>query len=148
MNESENTGGTIPDNDPRRVFLRDAAVFHGKLLLDGLRDVILFPVALVTAVVDAVRRDEPPGRHFYDVVHFGKETERWINLFEAVDRAPETGQPRPHIEGPSLDEFVDDLERKFKAGHDKGEISAPAKQAIDQILEAAKKAFSNSKGNG
>lgn len=148
MNDSENTAETTPEQDLRKVFLRDAVVFHGKLLLDGLRDAILFPVALVTALVDLATRAEPPGRHFYDVVHFGKETEHWINLFEAVDRAPETDRPRPNIGGPSLDEFIGDLEKKLKAGHEKGELSASAKQAVEEIVEAAKKAINNASGRG
>jgi hypothetical protein len=146
QNEDENVGAAAPKKDQRKVFIRDAALFHGKLLLDGLRDFILFPAALIAALVDVVRRDDPPGRHFYDVVHFGQQTERWIDLFEVVDRAPETDMPRPTLEGPSLDNLVDEVEAKLRAGHEKGEISAAAKQAIDQILEAAKKAVNKSRG--
>ena len=146
MNESENSPDTTPEMDARRVFVRDAIVFQGKLLLDGFRDVILFPVALIAAAVDFVRRDDPPGRHFYDVVHFGKETEQWIDLFEAVDRAPETGRPRPNLKGPNLDEFIDDVEKKLKAGHEKGELSASAKELVEEMMEAAKRAFNNSAG--
>ena len=144
MNESENTIEPAPDL--RRVFLRDAVVFQGKLLLDGLRDVILFPVALIATAVDFVKRDDPPGRHFYDVVHFGKETEQWIDLFEAVERAPETSRRRPNIKGPSLDDFIDDVEGKLKTGHERGELSAAAKRVVEQILETAKKAFDDSAG--
>jgi hypothetical protein len=140
------TGAAESRDKLSKVFLRDAAVFHGKLLLDGFRDVVLFPVALITVLVDVVRRDDPPGRRFYDVVHFGKQTERWIDLFEAADRAPETDRPRPEIDGPSLDEFIDDFGQKLKDGHEKGELSASAKRTVEQILEAAKKAMDRSAG--
>ena len=150
MNETANAAEPIPERDPRQVFLRDAVVFHGKLLLDGLRDVVLFPVALITALIDLLRRDDPAGHRFYDVVHFARETEQWIDLFEAADRAPDTGRPRPNIEGPRLDDFIDDIEQKLKAGHERGELSASAKQAFEQILEAAKKAMQrkDSAGSG
>jgi hypothetical protein len=90
----------------RTVFLRDVAVFQGKLMLDGLRDIILFPVSFLAAAVDCLSRDASTGRHFYEVMHFARETERWVNLFEAADRAPDTQRPRPSISGPGLDEMI------------------------------------------
>jgi len=151
-NENENENAveepqdTNPERDPRHVFLRDAVVFHGKLMLDGFRDVILFPVALITALVDLIRPDDTPGRRFYDVLHFARETEQWIDLFEAADRAPATDRPRPNIDGPRLDEFIDDVEKKLRAGHEKGELSASAIEIVEQMLEAARKAMDRSKG--
>lgn len=141
MNETTNAAETIQEQDPRKVFFRDAIVFHGKLLLDGLRDFLLFPVSIVMTLVDLIRRDDPPGHRFYDVLHFARETEQWIDLFEAADRAPDTDRPRPNIDAPSLDDFVDDIGQKLKDGHEKGELSASAKQTVERILEAAKKAI-------
>lgn len=146
---TDNAPDSVADeSDLRKVFLRDAAVFHGKLLLDGLRDVILFPASLVAALVDVIKRDEAPGRHFYDVVHFGKQTEQWIDLFEAVNRAPEPEKPRPTINGPSLDDLVGDLEKKLKSGYEKGEVSASARQTIEELIEAVKRAMRNSTDRG
>jgi len=141
MNETTETAESIEEQDPRKTFLRDAVIFHGKLLLDGLRDFILFPVTLVAALVDLVQRKDPPGRHFYDVVHFGRETEHWINLFEAADRAPPSEHPRPNIDGPNLDDFVDDIETKVKDRYEKGELSAAARETVEQIMKAARKAI-------
>jgi hypothetical protein len=144
MNPQENGSSGSNESHSRQVFLRDAALFHGKLFVDGIRDLILFPAALVAVGVDLIKRGEPAGRYFYDVVHFGKQTEQWINLFEVVDTAPDTDSPRPSIGAPSIDQLIDDLETKLKAGYDKGEISATAKRAIDQILAATKRAIRNS----
>ena len=141
MNERASPSESGDPPNPRNVFLRDAVVFHGKLILDGFRDVILFPVSLIAALVDLLRRDAPAGHRFYEVVHFARQTEQWINLFEAADRAPNIERPRLNIGGPSLDEFVDDVGRKLKAGHESGELSASAKAAVEQMLEAAKKAM-------
>ena len=140
MNETTETAVNVDEHDPRRIFIRDAVIFHGKLLLDGLRDFILFPVTLVAALVDLVQRKDPPGRHFYDAVHFGRETEKWIDLFEAASRAPPSEQPRPNMDGPSLDDFVDDIETKVRERYEKGELSAAARDAVEQIMEAARKA--------
>jgi hypothetical protein len=143
MTNPENAASPSLELDVRTKFLRDAVVFQGKLVVDGLLDVILFPVAAIAIGIDLIKRDEPPGRHFYDVVHFGRQTEQWINLFEAADRAPETDQPRPKIDAPSLDEFVNKFEQKLKAEHEKGDISASAKQAFEQMLDAVKKVMTS-----
>jgi hypothetical protein len=137
--EASNTESLSTEPDVRREFLRDAAVFQGKLLVDGLRDLILFPATLVAAGIDFFTRSEPVGRYFYEVLHFGKETERWIDLFEAADRAPET--ERPGFNAPSLDELVDQLEKKLKAERETGEMSAAAKRAIERVRDAAKRAM-------
>ena len=144
MTNPENTDDASPELDVRKRFLRDAVVFPAKLLVDGLRDLILLPAALVASGIDLIKREEVPGRHFYDVVHFGRQTEQWINLFEAADRAPEADQPRPEIDAPSLDEFVDQFEQKLKAKHETGDLSTSAKQVVDQILDAARRAMTNS----
>lgn len=138
------------DNDSttnqRNGFLRDAVVFQGKLLFDGLRDLVLMPVALIATVADVISREEPHGRRFYDVVHFGKQTENWINLFGAAERAPETDTPRPTMDGPSLDDFVDEFEQKLRSEHEKGDLSASAKEAFERIAEAARNAAAHSRG--
>lgn len=126
------------DASARSRLLRDAAMFQGKLVLDGLRDVVLFPVALVAAGVDLLKKEGPTGKHFYSVLHFGKETERWIDLFEAVERAPRTDAPRPTLDGSSLDRFVDDLERKLKAEYERGDLSASAREAVERAIDAVR----------
>ena len=146
MTDIEETANPSPELDFRGQYLRDAVVFQGKLLVDGVRDFMLMPIALVATGVDLIKREVPPGRRFYDIVHFGKQTELWIDLFEAADRAPETDEPRPKIDAPSLDEIIDRFEQKLKAEYEKGDISASARQTIDEIVAAAKKAMKDSNG--
>ena len=111
----EHANTTSEERDLGRTFLRDAVVFQGKLIVDGLRDLILFPVALVATFIDLSRgnADGKHGRRFYDVVCFGRQTERWIDLFEAADRAPETERPRPEMNSPTIDEFVNRFEERL-----------------------------------
>lgn len=126
------------DSGARSRLLRDAVVFQGKLILDGLRDVVLFPAALIAAGVDLVKKDEPVGKRFYDVLHFGSQTEHWIDLFEAIERAPETQTPRPTIDAPSLDDFIDKLERKLKVEYETGDVAASAREAVDRAIDAVR----------
>jgi len=148
MTETASIDTQSPETDDRQTFLRDAAVFHAKLIIDGLRDLVLFPVTLVATGIDLVRRDDPPGRRFYAVVHFGKQTQEWLDLFEAADRAPETDRPRPTITAASFDDLADQFEQKIREEVEKGEISAAARRAIDQIVEAAQRAVRAARGDG
>lgn len=107
-NAEEMAAGSRMHRDPRKTLLRDALVFQGKLVVDGLRDLVLCPIALGAAVIDFMQGDSRRRNHFYEVVHYGRRTERWINLFEAAERAPH--KPRPDIDLPSIDECVDRFE--------------------------------------
>ncbi len=143
MDSAENKP-SLPAQNTRLRFIRDAVMFQGKLLLDGARDLVLMPVALIASIIDLFTPVDPPGRRFYEVVHFGRQTERWIDLFEAAGRAPESSERNLGIELPSLDDFVDQFEQRIRAERENGDISAAAKEAIDRIMEAARNAASNS----
>jgi hypothetical protein len=89
---------------PRFPVLRDVVVFQGKLLIDGLRDLLLSPVSIFAALIDLLVPGDDGGKRFYGVVRFGRRTERWINLFGAAD-------PRDPDKPPSaVDALLDELE--------------------------------------
>ncbi len=71
--------------------LRDAAAFQVKLVVDGMRDVMLSPLSLIAAIAGLAL-----GRHewFYDLLQLGRRSERWIDLFSAVRRLDD-GEPAP-----------------------------------------------------
>jgi hypothetical protein len=106
------------------ALFRDAAAFHGKLLLYGFCDLLLFPVAMIAVAVDVVLRSQPVGRYFYSVVHFGKAADDWLNLFGAADRAPESVHRYASMHARNVDGLLNELESKLRAGYDKGDISA------------------------
>ena len=56
-------------------------VFQAKLIVDGLRDLVLVPISLVAAVFGLIAGGSEPGRYFEQVLRFGRRTEAWINLF-------------------------------------------------------------------
>jgi hypothetical protein len=66
---------------------RDIVVFQAKLLVDGLRDLLLSPLSIGAALIDLLIPGDDGGKRFYAVVRFGRRTERWINLFGAADRS-------------------------------------------------------------
>ena len=120
----------------RQTLIRDAAVFQVKLVLDGLRDLLLVPVSLVGAIMSLIdSKNGQPGPQFYDVLAYGKRTERWIDLFEALrdretSKLPEDG---------SLDEVVNRMETYVIDEYKRGGITKQAKDRIDQALKTLQK---------
>ncbi|MEW5927307.1 MAG: hypothetical protein AB1941_07480 [Gemmatimonadota bacterium] len=67
----------------RGALVRDLLIFHLKLWLDGLKDIVLLPLSLVAAGVDFVFRT----RLFYGLVRVGERFDLWLNLFSAAKSA-------------------------------------------------------------
>lgn len=118
----------------RWQFLRDVAVFQFKLVVDGLRDAVLVPLSLGAALVDLVAGGPQLGRRFYTTVVQGRRSERWIDLFEAADRVAGRERSRRGREG-GLDDAVARLEALLVEQHQRGGVTASAKQAIDRMLD-------------
>lgn len=122
-----------PENDQlpsRGDVLRDIIVFQGKLLLDGLRDVLLSPISILAALFDLLKPGEDHGRSFYAVVKFGRRTEGWINLFEAADRL-ERG--RENAEG--VDGWIREVEFLLRDPEKRERMPAKARERLTQLLE-------------
>ena len=71
---------------PRRVTFRDFLIFQLKLLLDGMKDVVLFQLSIVAMVVDLFRGGGPKPRYFYGVLRMSERFDLWLNLNGAMDR--------------------------------------------------------------
>ena len=52
-----------------------------KLMVDGLRDVILVPITLVAGLMGLIIGGDHPEKYFQKVLSFGRQSEIWINLF-------------------------------------------------------------------
>lgn len=89
---------------PRFPVFRDVVVFQAKLLVDGLRDLMLSPLSMLAALVDLLVPGDDGGKRFYAVVRFGRRTEQWINLFGAADRND------PGVPSKGVDVLLEELE--------------------------------------
>jgi hypothetical protein len=112
MNAHERTTGERTDlsrTEPARAhlsrlqLLTDVVVFQAKLLIDGLRDVLLSPLSIVAAVVGLLTGGDEPQRYFQKVIRFGRRTEVWINLFGEHD-GPGTSD---HLVDPLRSKVID-----------------------------------------
>lgn len=112
---------------PRFPVLRDVIVFQAKLLVDGLRDLLLSPLSIVAALIDLVVPGDDGGKRFYSVVRFGRRTERWINLFGAAD-------PRdPHKPSAGADVLLDELEGLMRDPKRRDEARARAEALVERL---------------
>lgn len=134
-----------PDSGAARwTLLRDLGVLQVKLLVDGLRDIILVPASLIAGVISiATSVDGKPGLQFYRLLAWGKESELWINLFGAVRNSPEKiEQPRPFGDR-DIDDVVGRLESFVVDEVKRGGVTAQAKERLDKILDAVQRKHRN-----
>ncbi|MEO0614691.1 MAG: hypothetical protein AAFY69_01010 [Pseudomonadota bacterium] len=109
--------------------VRDAIVFQIKLIVDGLRDFILIPVSLIATAISLFKPGAKSGSEFYEVVAFGRRTEKAINLFGAADRL---GRDDDH-DDPDLDSLVTDVENYVRR-EAQGERFEAARDRIERAL--------------
>jgi hypothetical protein len=72
---------TFPEYRSRWKLARDLGVFELKLAVDGVKDLILAPLALAAVVADMVMPAETRGVFLRAVIGIGERFERWLNLY-------------------------------------------------------------------
>ncbi len=128
------------------TLIRDIGVLQVKLIIDGLRDLVLVPASLVAGIVSIAKtKDGTPGPEFYRLVSLGKQSEHWINLFGAVDNAPPEVVATTTFGDGDIDELVSRVEIFVVDEYKRGGVTAQAKARIDKALAAMQRA---SKGGG
>jgi hypothetical protein len=113
--------------EKRFPVFRDVLLFQGKLLVDGLRDLVLSPISIGAALVDLLVPGDDGGKRFYSVVRFGRRTERWINLFGAADRHD------PDISPQGVDVLVEELERIVRDSSRREEVRDKAFLVLQRL---------------
>jgi hypothetical protein len=119
----------------RGELARDALLLQGKLLIDGLRDLLLVPISIVAVMIDLVSGEHPMGRRFYSVVQLGRRSEHWINLFGAADRSPHENRWAHNEESHKLDELVEQVEKVVKDQYAEGGVTGSARNALTRALD-------------
>ena len=117
----------MKNGEDRWQTFRDVLLFQGKLLVDGLRDILLSPVSIMAALIDLIVPGDDKGRRFYAVVRFGRRTEGWINLFGAADRH----DPEKRMTG--VDAIADELEAMIRDPHRRSEAQLKAREFLARL---------------
>ena len=125
--------------------VRDASVFQVKLLIDGMRDLVLVPASLVAGVISLIKSENGhPGPQFYKVVSMGQQSERWINLFGALRNAPAGVEKENRFGDTDIDDLIARVENFVADEYRRGGVTAQARQRIADVLAAMR----GDKGDG
>jgi hypothetical protein len=111
--------------------VRESLVFQVKLVVDGLRDFMLVPIALVATLVGLLRGGEDPAREFRRVLDLGRQSEQWINLFGQHEPIQEAGRAG------SIDLLLTHAEQVLREQARAGGVSEGASRAIAAALQKA-----------
>ncbi len=121
----------------RWTLVRDIGVLQAKLVVDGLRDLLLVPASLIAGLMSLLSADpQRPGPYFYQLLNLGKQSEQWINLFGALQNAPADLRQVDPFPKADMDELVGRLETFMIDEHKRGGITAQAKNRFDMALKA------------
>jgi len=134
----------LPESDsshpPLWTLIRDIAVLQVKLVVDGLRDLILVPTSLIAGIVSLAKtKDGKPGTEFYALVSVGRQSERWINLFGAIRNAPPELVEQRHFGDADIDEIVSRVESFVVDEYKRGGVTSQAKDRMEKAMEAMRR---------
>ena len=119
----------------RRMLVRDVVVFQFKLIVDGLRDFFLVPVAFFAGLLSFVNaKDGVPGPQFYSLLQLGKQSEEWIDLFGAMRNAPPEIRNQVRFPDENMDQLLDRLETFVVDEERRGGITAQARERLERAL--------------
>ena len=137
MNEIPEAENLLPD---RWTLIRDVAVLQVKLIVDGMRDLILVPLSLIAGIVSLASGEKGvPGTQFYRLLGVGKQSELWINLFGAMKNAPpDLEHPMPFPDS-DMDEIFGKIEAFVVDEEQRGGMTAQAKERFDKAIDAMQK---------
>jgi hypothetical protein len=125
---------------PMWTLIRDIAVLQVKLLVDGLRDLILVPASLVAGIISLSKtKDGVPGTEFYTLVGVGKQSERWINLFGAYKNAPPEVIEKSHFGNADIDDIVSRVESFVVDEYKRGGVTAQARDRMNKAMDAMRR---------
>lgn len=77
---------------PKSVLIRDLLIFHLKLWLDGLKDIVLAPISIGAGVLDILMGPSKGKYRLYWVLRLGERFDLWLNLFGAAKVAESSGE--------------------------------------------------------
>ena len=122
------------------TLIRDIAVLQVKLIVDGLRDLILVPASLVAGIISLSKtKDGVPGTEFYTLVGVGKQSERWINLFGAYKNAPPEVTEQNHFGDADIDDIVSRVESFVVDEYKRGGVTSQARDRMNKAMDAMRR---------
>lgn len=126
-----------PSEPDSWTLIRDVGVLQVKLLVDGFRDLLLLPAALIAGLLSLAQTSNgKPGPQFYRLLALGKQSEHWINLFGAVSHSPEHCDDESRLGDVDIDDIVTRVETFVVDEYRRGNVTKQAKARLDKALGA------------
>lgn len=121
----------------RWALIRNTAVLQVKLVVDGLRDLVLVPASLIAALASLLTsHDGKPGPQFDRLMDAGRRSEKWINLFGTHrDSTARTARSEQNDDS-GIDNVVQRFESYLVDEYRRGGMTRQAKERIDKALNA------------
>jgi hypothetical protein len=135
------------DPDRRWILIRDLLVFTVKAGVEAVRDIVMIPVAAVAGLVGLILDAGRPDRLFREMLRLGQRFDDWLDLFGARVASEEKALI-PRKRGARFDDGVDAIEKILREQHERGGVTAGAKEAIDRALDSLQRAVGPRLGAG
>ena len=125
----------------RRLVIREVLVLQAKLILEGLRDLMLGPISIGAALIDLVTDDERPGRLLTRVLRAGLRFDRWLDLFGALPHIAEPGarEPETPAVAQGADRWFDRIESALVEEVEKGTLTRAAVERVERVLDRTRR---------
>jgi hypothetical protein len=118
----------------RTEVIRDTFVLQLKLIVDGIRDLLLMPLVVAATIFGLIKHKKEPGRYLYRLLSYGKASERWIGLF---DEAAKDKKEPIDIKDKSFDDLLQKtqnaIESKYIDESKKQKLLEKFNLALDEI---------------
>ncbi|MEM7366452.1 MAG: hypothetical protein AAF525_20760 [Pseudomonadota bacterium] len=114
---------TAPVHVERLKLVRDVLMFQVKLVMDGLRDLLLSPISLTAAGLGFLIHPEEPDRYFRRLQQLGRQSDRWINLFDEYDKQG------------AADQLLQPLEERMSAEYEKGGWLSKGAEHVNRTID-------------
>jgi hypothetical protein len=121
----------------RWALIRDLFVFQLKLAMDAIRDLLLSPVSIFCGLIDILSGHSHSQSYFHKLMAFGHQTDSWLNLFGSYDKDTENVNVKRSQNTKTdvnVDQLFSQVETLLKEQHNKGGLTASAKNTIDRYL--------------
>jgi hypothetical protein len=146
--EAEANSNSIEPLPDRWTLIRDILVLQVKLVVDGLRDVILVPISLIIGIVSLLKAGNASGAEFYELLRVGRRSERWINLFGAAERVYGPAINEDRFPAEDIDKMVSRVESFVIDEYQQGGVTRQAKERLDRAIDSLHKMASGRKNAG
>ena len=127
-------GNKDTEQHSRSEVIRDTIVLQLKLIIDGIRDLLLMPVVFFATIAGLILHREQPGRYMYRVLSYGKISEKWIGLFDEASK--DTMEP-VDLKDNCLDEILKKtqsaIESKYIDEEKKQKLMDKLNNTLDEI---------------